>query len=318
MLMTDSDLALVCLSCGSKLKPEGAETLLGAETLYCPDDGTFYHSTDGIWRFLSPAREAELAGFLSRYATVRGEEGWGSEDPAYYRELPFRDLSGLHPEIWRIRAVTYRVFLRRVVRPLADRMGGSVPRVLDVGAGNGWLSYRLGQKGHRCAAVDLMIDGRDGLGAGRFYPEKLFRVQASFDELPWADGVFDLVVFNGAFHYSKDYATTLREALRLLRPGGQIVIMDTPIYKRRASGEQMLKEREASLRERYGFTEQDRNEGYLTGERLDRLGDELKLDWRVLRPFYGLRWMLLPWKARLLGQRELMRFHLLVARRRGA
>lgn len=283
-----------------------------AETLRCPEDGAVFRQIDGVWRFLEGQGEHE--GFVERYAAVRRAEGWGGDDPAYYLALPFRDLGGRHPEIWRVRAVSFRALMRRVVEPLVRRRGTLA--ALDLGAGNGWLSYRLADAGHRPVAVDLTDDARDGLGAARHYPVAFPRVQASFDRLPWADAGFDLAVFNGALHYSGDAAVTLAEARRLLRPGGRVVVMDTPIYRRRASGVAMLRELEDGLRERHGFGREERQEGFLTPERLARLGAELALDWRVIRPFYGLRWALLPWKARLLGRREPMRFRLLVARRR--
>lgn len=296
----------VCPECRSVLEPEDPATLR------CPRDGAVCREIDGIWRFLSP--EAGVDSFVERYAAVRRAEGWGSDDPAYYRALPFRDPSGRHPEIWRVRAVSYRALVRRVVAPLARRRGALA--VLDLGAGNGWLSYRLAEIGHLPVAVDVTDDPRDGLGAARHFLMGFPRVQASFDRLPWADDSFDLAIFNGALHYARDAAVTLGEARRLLRPGGRLAVMDTPIYRRRASGEQMLEELDAGLRERHGFGREETQEGFLTPHRLAALGDELALDWRVIRPFYGLRWALLPWKARWLGRREPMRFHLLVARRR--
>lgn len=307
--MPETILPTVCPSCRARLEP------VDATALHCLGDATLYRKRGGIWRFLEPARREELRGFLERYRAVRRDEGWGSREPAYYRALPFRDLSGRHPEIWRIRAISYRALKRHVL----DRAEGPL-RILDVGAGNGWLSYRSSLEGHACTAVDLDDDERDGLGALRHYPAPIAAVQADMDGLPWDDGELDLVVFNGALHYSRDYARTLAEAARLLGAAGRIVVMDSPIYRREASGEQMLRELDAELGERYALPRQQRceeyrHEGYLTLGRLRRLGEELGLEWRVVRPFYGLRWALLPWKARLLGRREPMRFHLLVARR---
>ena len=57
--------------------------------------------------------------------------------------------------------------------------------ILDIGAGNGWLSNRLAQKGHRPVAVDIFTDGLDGLGAARHYGMSFPLVEAEFDRLPF-------------------------------------------------------------------------------------------------------------------------------------
>ncbi len=35
-------------------------------------------------------------------------------------------------------------------------------KILDIGAGNCWMSYRLALAGHKPIAVDLLINKRDG------------------------------------------------------------------------------------------------------------------------------------------------------------
>src|ERR1700704_356193 len=106
-----------------------------------------------------------LAQFVREYGTVRRAEGWGSTDPAYYRALPYRDLTGRFDKIWRIRARSFDVFLNTVLQPLERRR--SAMRVLDLGAGSGWLAYRLAKRGHQVIAVDVLEDALDGLGALR-------------------------------------------------------------------------------------------------------------------------------------------------------
>ena len=106
----------------------------------------------------------------------------------------------------------------------------------DLGAGNGWLANRLALAGHTVAAVDLNVDPADGLGACRHYANRFETAQADFDALPFGDTSLDLVVFNGSLHYSTDYAATLGEALRTLRPGGTLAVLDSPVYTDPASG----------------------------------------------------------------------------------
>ena len=136
--------------------------------------------------------------FLDDYARIRSAEGRGSNESAYYRALPFTDLSGRNSEQWRIRARTYRYFVDRVLPRQRSK-------VLDLGAGNCWLSYRLAESGHEPVSVDIFSDPRDGLGAARHYPVPFPTVEADFDRLPFTDSSFDLVVFNASVHYSPDY-----------------------------------------------------------------------------------------------------------------
>jgi len=163
------------------------------------------------------------------------------------------------------------------------------------------------------AAVDLMVNGVDGLGTHHHYDASYLPLQAEFDHLPLADAQADMVIFNGAFHYSVDYGRTLREALRVLRPKGRIVIMDSPLYRDGGSGRQMVREREERFLSQYGFRgDALPHENYLTFERLDEVAAELSLRWRFIQPAYGLRWAIRPWLARLRGHREPATFHLIV------
>ena len=304
-----SDLGFACPACREPLKS------VGPDAMGCPVCRRSYRRSDGIWCFLLPEREAFFQAFLRDYEAIRRAEGRGSDDPAYYRSLPFEDRTGRFQADWRIRAKSFRAFLRRVLEPLERRRGRPL-RVLDLGAGNGWLSYRLALRGHESVAVDLRTNAWDGLGAHVYYDATFLPVQAEFDRLPFADGQFDLVVFNASLHYSTDYVVTLAEALRVLRPDGSIVIMDTPVYRRAASGAQMVRERQAEFTRKYGFpSDALPSEHYLTEDRLQGLAEALGLCWSRIRPFYGWRWALRPWKALLTGHREPARFFVIVGQR---
>jgi SAM-dependent methyltransferase len=225
-----------------------------------------------------------VAQFRREYRTVRRAEGWGSHDGAYYRALPFRDLTGRFTDIWRIRAASYLTFVRDVLAPLEQ-----VPRplrILDLGAGSGWLAYRLAARGHQVLAIDLLEDELDGLGAARRHFSATVEVaSAEFDHLPLPAAHADVVVFNAAFHYSTDYVRTLAEALRVLRPHGTLVILDTPMYVDPSSGARMVQERERRFRTTYGFASDALpSEHFLTPARLDQLAHALSLTWTLHRP----------------------------------
>lgn len=304
-----NDFRFACPVCQTPLTP------LDAGHQRCPADGRLYECCDGIWRFLTPKRQAHYEQFMREYQIVRQTEQRGSPAAAYYRALPFRDLSGQFTADWQIRARTFHTFERDLLQPLERKMKRPL-WVIDLGAGNGWLSYRLAQRGHTIAAVDLLINSFDGLGTHQYYDAAFTPIQADFDHLPFTGNQVDLVLFNASLHYATRYEATLSEALRVLRPAGQLVILDSPIYRSADSGAEMVREREAAFTRAYGFPSNAlSSENYLTWQRLQELAEALHLNWNTLQPFYGWHWMLRPLKARLRRRREPARFAIITGRR---
>ena len=253
--------------------------------------------------------------FLEEYRQIRYAEGRGSDDPAYYRALPYRDLSERNPAMWAMRARTYRYFERHVLAPLERAAGNMALDIVDLGAGNCWMSYRLSQRRHRVSAVDIFTDPRDGLGAARHYPMPIPAVAATFDRLPFPAASFDLVIFNSSLHYSTDYAVTLLEARRCLRPGGAVVVLDSPVYRRPEHGQRMVEERHADFQKRYGFrSDAIPSIEFLDEPALRRMARTLSLRWQIRRPWYGWRWHLRPLQAWARRRRPPSRFWILVGR----
>jgi SAM-dependent methyltransferase len=273
----------------------------------------------GIFHALSPISEEKFKRFIADYEFVRRVEDRGSLDPAFYLALPFADLTRNLSGQWKIRARTFQHIIAEVVVPLTARLSRPLD-ILDLGAGNGWLSYRLSTMGHRPVAVDLLTNDCDGLGAARHYaahlPHMFPRVQADLNHLPFASSSFDTAIFNASFHYSEDFAATLAEALRCVRPGSPVVIADTPWYREEHSGLEMVAEKHAHFRKAYGFASDSlRSQEFLTPERLHVVARALDLRWRVLKPWYGLNWALRPLRAKLRGLRVPSKFHIFVAER---
>ena len=304
-VLNSRDFNIVCPICRGTLEE------VGPDRLRCATDGVDFTQQEGIWRLPTPQQMADAEKFLSDYRQLRSDEGWGNEDPSYYREIPFRDITGRHSDIWRIRAESYRLLKGRVLT-------GGRRRIADLGAGNCWLSWRLGKSGHSVAAVDLSIDTLDGLGAAGAYgltgeTVAFPRMQALIDATPFADGEFDLAIFNGSFHYSSDCHQTLVEAKRLVAPAGRVIIMDSPVYRSAASGERMVRQREEDWRQRFGHdfgTHQ--TVGFLTRRGLGRLGRAVGLRWRIHPLPLGWRWHLGPLAALVLGRPEPARFPLVI------
>jgi SAM-dependent methyltransferase len=289
---------------------------VSADRLVCPQDGLEYWNVEGIWRFLLPESQAHYTRFIEEYETVRRTEGRGSTDADYYRALPYKDLSGNFSKDWAIRTRSFDLLVKKLLTPIQANLERPL-KVLDLGAGNGWLSNRLAAQDDRVVAVDLLVNELDGLGAWKHYENQFTPIQAEFNRLPIMDGFADVAIFNASFHYSENYEETLKEALRATDVDGVVVVMGTPVYRRRESGEKMVAEREAAFQEQYGFASNSlESENFLTYDRLIELGDSLGIHWLTFRPFYGLRWMLRPLKAVLTRTREPARFHLIAGYRK--
>jgi SAM-dependent methyltransferase len=267
----------------------------------------------GIVEGLLPERVDHYARFIEDYERIRFQEGRGSQDENFYLGLPYKDTSGRNAEQWNMRARTYKCLIQGILKSIAP--GG---RILDLGAGNGWMSYRLALAGFRSVAVDLLTNEQDGLAAAAHYhrhlPEPFPRIQAEMARLPFQNAQFDAIVFNASFHYSENYETSLREALRCLRVGGAVFISDTPWYSGEESGRRMISERHVAFLHRFGTASDSiPSLEFLTDERLRTLQERLSIQWSVHQPKYGLKWALRPFLARIRGRREPSRFRIYTA-----
>lgn len=281
----------------------------------CPKCGFVLTEVDGIFRCLTPERDRYFRQFIREYALVRAREGRGSDSEQYYLELPFKDLTGQNHWQWQIRARTWR-HIERHLLPSIERSYPHGCDVLDIGAGNCWLSYRIALRGHRPVAVDLLSNQMDGLGAGRHYlsglDQPFLRFEAEMDRLPFVSQQFDVAIFNASFHYSVNYEQTLTEVLRSLRRPGHVIIADSPFYSSGENGQKMLAEKHVDFERRFGFrSDSVPSREYLTLAMLNDLAQKLRVRWRVLKPWYGINWALRPVKAYLSGRREPAKFYLL-------
>jgi SAM-dependent methyltransferase len=290
--------AAACPSCRTDL---GA---LRGSSLTCAPCDVDFPLVDGVWRLVTPERQDVVDRFLDDYTKIRRAEGRGSADAAYYLALPDplpNDPLGWQ---WTMRATTWRHLSDRILPSYGPNL-----RVLDLGAGVGWLANRLQALGHDPVAIDLSVDNLDGLGAARHFDSNWPCMQAEFDRLPLASSQADLIIYNASFHYSTDYRATLLEARRVLRPGGSVVVLDTPVYRRPESGQRMMAERHRQFEATFG-TRSDSVPSieFLTDAMLGELALDLGVRWRRSIAWYGWAWWWRPWKARLQRKREPSRF----------
>jgi len=119
-----------------------------------------------------------------------------------------------------------REFLRFLDLPRANRDARRV-RFLDVGCGPGHVTRALVRGGHDATGVDRSmrllriarrIARRQGLDM-RFE-------RSTSDKLPFSDAAFDCALATGVIYWVEYPLATLREMVRVVRPGGVIATLD--------------------------------------------------------------------------------------------
>jgi ArsR family transcriptional regulator len=105
--------------------------------------------------------------------------------------------------------------------------------VADLGAGEGLLSELLARRCKRVIAVDNS-EKIVAFGAAKAKKNGLKNLEFRLGDLqnpPVEAGSVDLVILSQALHHAEDPATTLASAAKLLKPHGQIVILDLLAHK---------------------------------------------------------------------------------------
>jgi SAM-dependent methyltransferase len=92
-------------------------------------------------------------------------------------------------------------------------------RLLDIGCGSGYAAAMAAARGATVIGIDITPELIE-LARERV-PDAEF-ITGTMDDLPFGDGSFDAAVGFNAFQFAEDPETAVREAVRVVRPGGLI------------------------------------------------------------------------------------------------
>jgi ubiquinone/menaquinone biosynthesis C-methylase UbiE len=124
--------------------------------------------------------------------------------------------------------------------------------IADLGAGDGTFSLLLAQRAKHVIAVDssarMLEVGREQ--AARHGIENVELRQGDMEEPPIEDAAVDLVFFSQSLHHALHPERAVRQAFRILRPDGRIVILDLSKHR-------FEEARELYADERLGFSESE-------------------------------------------------------------
>ena len=122
-----------------------------------------------------------------------------------------------------------RLWWRRTARVFAPILARSDARVLDLCCGTGDMTFALHRQAGKATVLILGADfAHPMLQRARHKSEgtRLSWVEADALCLPLPDASLDLVTAAFGFRNLADYDAGLREIARLLRPGGEVGILD--------------------------------------------------------------------------------------------
>jgi demethylmenaquinone methyltransferase/2-methoxy-6-polyprenyl-1,4-benzoquinol methylase len=109
-------------------------------------------------------------------------------------------------------------------RFLVSRLPADRGHVLDVATGTGLVAAALLERGFAVTGLDqsagMLARARERLD------DRVELVEASADELPFADASFDHLTFTYLLRYVDDPGATLGELARVVRPGGTVAMLE--------------------------------------------------------------------------------------------
>lgn len=214
---------LKCPQCGEAPEPD---------TQRCRQCGRSMAAAGGGLDLLDEEGREEADRFATQYTALRRREGWidsgGHEDPEWgaaqlwsSRLKPMSEAGAILSREW---------------------TGTLRPVVVDVGSGGGWAARYF-----RDADV-IAVDLRDSA-----ILQNVLHVRGDMRRLPLRDATVDATLYAASLHYAS-VGDSLSEAARVLRPGGLLVAIDSPMYSD-GRAQARAEERSAAYYTRVGFPE---------------------------------------------------------------
>ncbi len=172
-----------------------------------------------------PDRLRPHSGFENNYIELRRREQRLYNDEELL-QLPLVRAGHVHRAEWQLRKRSCNrllYYLEKKEKPL---------RILEVGCGNGWLSHRLAAlPGSKLIGLDInFTELQQAARVFSHIPNLLF-MYGDIEAGLLDDLSFDIILFASCIQYFPSAPGIVASSLRLVKPGGEIHILDSPFYK---------------------------------------------------------------------------------------
>lgn len=227
-----------CVGCNSPslqaITEQSHEEYVLDGTVKCIQCGILYRIKDGI--LILKIHDRDVLREKSQWEQFAKTEGWLEKNELYLEALPSAGANFLmHKDTIGWLTHEYNFFTMLKILSLKGKS------VLDFGAGRCWSSKWMAMKGAEVVAFDALEHPTIGLGAGAVFLKNhdiyFDRVCGDFNELPFQDETFDIVVSTGSMHHSNNLSVTIGEVARILKTGGSLAIMNEPVRSFRSLDE---------------------------------------------------------------------------------
>jgi ubiquinone/menaquinone biosynthesis C-methylase UbiE len=165
-----------------------------------------------------------LGDFEKFYLQLREKEGrvYSDEEVA---TLP--EIAETHPHYreWQVR----RQSSQKLISHLQKKQQGL--KILEVGCGNGWLSHQLAAiPGSKVIGTDINFTELQQAAKVFYDKPNLHFIYSPIEPGVFEERQFDSIVFAASIQYFSSLTEIIRKSLKLLKPNGEIHIIDSHFY----------------------------------------------------------------------------------------
>ncbi|MEP7374651.1 MAG: methyltransferase domain-containing protein [Chitinophagaceae bacterium] len=162
--------------------------------------------------------------FETIYVQLRQKESRIYTDEELSR-LPNISHSHIHYREWLLRKNS----AQKLVTHLKKKK--KVLDILEIGCGNGWFSRKLSDiPGSRVIGTDINFSEIQQAASVFQNVPNLHFMYADAEQEVFKEKKFDTIVFAASIQYFESLSETITGTLKLLKPGGEIHIIDSPFY----------------------------------------------------------------------------------------